>query len=643
MATLTWRNVDAPNFSGALEGYRTASSLLNNAVRGAQDVVGGFQRANSDAADRAILSRTLGIQDPAQYQRALADGTLLGPNGANASLDTLRGLDNRVGTLLDRSTKKQSMEQTAYENQRGRDTNALSDAAAPDIAQARLLARNNDQAGLNQLLQTSPTLRALRPEQLANLVTGVDNLSSNFQSRRGTDASFGQDQWKFGREVRDAADQDAASAALVRVLRTSGNAADAQGNVEAMADQLSPGAFQRLVRGAQGSGYNLYGPVTGTTGAGAAATPNRALGIMTGGAALPDTIRTVGDMVDGKSGLLQANPKGTATGMYQITSDTWKQFAPKALGTDWRNADIRDPQVQDKVGEAIWNSISDSPKGIRNRWASVSEAEAEQLRGAPWDQVRDILSQKESSSTASQILAQQAERLSNNLGAGTAAQLIAERAGQNQAVGLFPELNKLQSDRRDASQVVDGLTGSDGPLRNSNRGQVLDYVNWIVQNSGGRINPAMAGQMLARNIQSADNPIERFGSMVTDIVGAPFGRRVRTANLGDGIRLNDEGVYRMIDEYLQGGTSTRGQAQTSLGATQEMVQSAQEAYNQADAQYRAMLNASQNRPGLIGNLERYKQQRDAAEQALRRVVQSVVNSDTLTPRYDRPVGNSRGQ
>lgn len=641
MATLTWRNVDAPNFTGALEGYRTASTLLGNALGGANDALDVYKQTNAEAADRAILGRALGIQDASRFEQGLADGSILGTNGANASLATLRGLDSRVGTLLDRGTTRQRMEQTNYENMRGRETNALSDAAAPDIAQARLLARNNDQAGLNQLLQSSPTLRALRPEQLANLVTGVDSLSSNFQSRRGTDASFGQDQWKFGREVRDAADQDAASAALVRLLRTSANSDDAQGNVEAIADQLSPGAFQRLVRGAQGSGYNLYGPVAGTTGAGAS-TPSRALGIMTGGAALPDNIRTIGDMVDNKSSLLETNPKGTATGMYQITSDTWKQFAPKALGTDWRNADIRDPQVQDKVGEAIWNSIQDSPKGIRNRWASVTESEAEQLRGAPWDRVRDILSQKESSSTASQILAQQQERISNNLGAGTAAQLIAERAGQNQAVGIFPELNKLQSDRRDASQVVDGLTGSDGPLRNSNRGQVLDYVNWIVQNSGGRINPAMAGQMLARNIQSADNPIERFGSMVADIVGAPFGRRVRTANLGDGIRLNDEGVYRMMDEYIQGGTSTRNLAQNSLGVTQEMVQSAQAAYNQAEAQYQAMLSASRTRPGLLGNLERYKQQRDAAEQALRRVVQSVVNSDSLTPRYDRP-GATRGQ
>lgn len=635
MATLTWRNVDAPNFTGALEGYRTASTLLGNALGGANDALDVYKQTNAEAADRAILGRALGIQDASRFEQGLADGSILGSNGANASLATLRGLDSRVGTLLDRGTTRQRMEQTNYENMRGRETNALSDAAAPDIAQARLLARNNDQAGLNQLLQSSPTLRALRPEQLANLVTGVDTLSSNFQTRRATDASFGQDQWKFGREVRDAADQDAASAALVRLLRTSANSDDAQGNVEAIADQLTPGAFQRLVRGAQGSGYSLYGPVAGTTGAGASA-PSRALGIMTGGAALPDNIRTIGDMVDNKSSLLETNPKGTATGMYQITSDTWKQFAPKALGTDWRNADIRDPQVQDKVGEAIWNSIKDSPTGIRNRWASVTEAEAEQLRGAPWDRVRDTLSQKESSSSASQILAQHQERISNNLGAGTAAQLIAERAGQNQAVGIFPELNKLQSDRRDASQVVDGLTGSDGPLRNSNRGQVLDYVNWIVQNSGGRINPAMAGQMLARNIQSADNPIERFGSMVADIVGAPFGRRVRTANLGDGIRLNDEGVYRMIDEYLQGGTSTRNLAQNSLGVTQEMVEGAQAAYNQAEAQYQAMLSASRTRPGLAGNLERYKQQRDAAEQALRRVVQSVVNSDSLTPRYDRP-------
>lgn len=639
---LTWRNVEAPNLTGALEGYRTASQLLGNAVGGANDALDVYQRTNMDAADRAILNRALTIQDSSRFRQGLADGSIVGTNGANASLATLRGLDTRVGTLQDRGEQQIRMDQTNYENTRGRDSNALLDAAAPDIAQARMFARNNDQAGLNQLLQSSSSLRALRPEQLAGLLNSSDTLASNAQSRRGTDASFNQNQWTFGREVRDAADSDAASAALVRLLRTSGSTADAQGNAEAMADQLSPGAFQRLVRGAQGAGYNLYGPVVGGSGPGGAS-PNAATSIMTGGAALPDTIRTVGDMVDNKGSLLKTNPKGTATGMYQITSDTWKDFAPKALGADWRNADIRDPKVQDSVGEAIWNSARGDAAKIRNRWASLSQAEAETLREAPWNEVRDILSQKESSSKASDILAQATERISNNLGAGTAAQLIAERAGQNQAVGIFPELNRLQADRRDASQVVDTLTQSDGPLRNSNRGQLLDYVNWIVQNSDGRINPAMAGQMLTRNLQSADNPIERGLSMIADVVGAPFGRRVRTANLGDGIRLNDEGVYRMMDEYLQGGTSTQGQAQTSLGVTSEMVQAAQKAYNDADAQYRAMLSASRNRPGLIGNLERYKQERDAAEQALRRVVQSVVNNDTLTPRYDQPVATTRGR
>lgn len=637
---LTWRNVDAPNFAPAFEGLRTASTLLGNATRSGQELVGQFTQARSDAADRAILNRSLGVQDSADFSRGLRDGSIVGPDMANASLATLRGLDSRVGALLDRDVTRQAYDQTGYTNQRGREGDVLLDAASPDLARARAFARQGNQAAVDQLISNSRAIQNLRPGQFNDAVTGVDATSSNFQNRRGSDANFIRDQYGFGRTVQGDQDSDAAAAALLRVRRNSGNTDDATRAVEAEIPNMTPGAASRLISATRDAGYPVYAPVGGTTGAGGGASVSPgstpALGVMTGGAQLPDNIQTVGDIIDNKSSLLRTNPKGTATGLWQITSDTWKDFAPRVLGENWRNANIRDVQVQDQVAKAIWDDAKSSPTKIRNRWASVNADEAARMQNASWEDVRDLLSQKESSTRASEVLTATAqERAQNNLGGATASQLIRERAGQNQSVGIFPELNQLQGDRRDASAVVDSLTQADGPLRGSNRGQVLDYMNWIIQNSGGRINPAMAGEMLTRNLQSADNPLERAGSMIADVVGAPFGRRTRTANLGDGIRLNDRGVYQMMDDYLNGATSTQGQAQNSLAVVNQLVEQAQAQYNAAEAQYQAMLSASQSRPGLRGSLERYKAQRDAAEQALRRVSQSVVNNETLTPRFDQ--------
>jgi hypothetical protein len=647
MAILTWRNVDAPNFSGALEGYRTASQLLSSAVKSGQDVVGAYTQANTDAADRAIMNRALGVQDSGAYRTALASGSLVGSDGQNASMKLLGDLDTRTGTLLNRDVVRENLGQTQYTNQRGQQSDALMDEAGPDAAQARLLARNNDQVGLNKLLQSSPTLQKLRPDQLATLLTGVDSLSTSFQGRRGSDSSFKQSEWRFGNEVRDSKDAQAAQEAWLQIQRDNATPGTVQGAVNARASTMSPGAMARLNNLAKGGGYSINGPVgADAPNMGGPGVPSSgsgggdsSLSIMTGGAQLPDNIRTVGDMVDNKSTLLKTNPKGTATGMWQITADTWTDFAPKALGSEWRSADIRDPQVQNKVAESIWNSARSSGKTIKGRWDSLTQEEANSMQGMSWDQARDIISRKESGAVATEILNQARSRAGNNLGVDLTRQEMRDRAGQNQATGIFPELDALQASRSKSVDVADQLIGEKGPLRGANRGEVLDYINWIVDNSKGRINPAMAGEMLARNVGSADNFAERAGSMLLDVVGAPFGRKVRTGNLtqgSDGIRLKDEGVYQMMNEYLSGGTAVRRTSQQALAAEDQSLEKLRTKYNDADALYREMRAQSKTRPGLAAVLPEYQQKRDALEQALERAISETNSNQTLMPSRDRP-------
>lgn len=655
MAVLTWRNVDTPNFSGATDGLRTASQLLSNAVRSGQDLISGFTQANSDAADRAILNRALAIQDPAAYQAALASGAIVGGNAGDASLATLRGLDTRASTLLDQATSRQGLEkgavaikaanqafdQTAYNNQRLQANNALSDAAAPDLAQARILARNNDQAGLNKLLRSSTTLKALRPEQLSDLLTGVDTLSSNNQARRTNDTNFTQGNWRFNREQRNAADEDAAAKALVDVVRGSVSAGDATRIIDQKADSLSPGAFTRLLNGARGAGYPTFTPIIdggGVSGGG--------VDTMTGGAKLPSSIRTVGDMVNFKSDLLGSNPKGTATGLYQITSDTWKEFGPKALGKDWESADIRDPQVQDKVAQNIWESVKDNPSGMRNRWVSLSDAESREMRGKSWADVRDVISRKESGTNASGLIG---ERQSLNFGGDLANQMIGERAGQMQVNNIAPELVQLQGDRRSAIDVAASLVGKDGVLAGSSKGAITERINKIREDSGGRINAAMAGAMITNSVTGAENRLQRAGAFAARY--SPIGLGLEAAglwtpssgNLAGGVRINDKSVADQVNRYLSGQTSIDAAAQRTFAISKEAVDSAKESYNTAEAEYRSIRSAAKNRPGLADTVERYRERRDAAKQAFEEAQKLVANSDTLTPQYDRPKTNKSGR
>lgn len=689
---LTWRNVDAPNFAPAFEGLRTASTLLNNATRSGMDVVGQFQQAQSDAADRAILNRALGVQDSGQFAQQLADGTLVGPDGGRASLETLRGLDSRVGTLLNRDVTRQGYEQTGYTNQRGRQADSRMDAASPALAEAMLQARLNNQVGVTTALNND-AVRALSPSQLGDASTNIDRATSSSQSRRGSDAGFVRDQYGFGRTMQDDADADAARAALLELRRTSLTPDDATRFIESQTS-MTPGARARLIQGAQGAGFPVYGPLgTGGGGTGvplgsapAGGTTSNAPGltVMTGGAQLPDTIQTVGDIVSNKSALLRGNPRGTATGLYQITSDTWAEFGPKALGAEWRSANLRDPQVQDKVAESIWDQAKSSPARIKGRWEIFKNYTDEQMAAItnrPWAEVRDIVSQGESSTRASEILggAQQQPAVGapanptlspveNNFISNTVRQQIGQRAGENQANRIFPDADRLNASRDTVADVVDRLIDTKGAYRGADRGQMLSYLNRLVAMGNGRVSPALAGEMLARNVigtppalqQAITAPVNAAldlalgtvprglaraytatadalgtGEYVPDAVRNFQGRQIETAPVGGGVRINDEGVYQQLDEYLTGSNFVQQDAQNSVGVSAQVVEAAQAAYNRAESQYQAALLRAPSQPGLRASLERLKQARDAAEQALRRVNQSAANSGTLQPPRNR--------
>ncbi|RYF06341.1 MAG: hypothetical protein EOO77_27045, partial [Oxalobacteraceae bacterium] len=75
-----------------------------------------------------------------------------------------------------------------------------------------------------------------------------------------------------------------------------------------------------------------------------------------GYAAVPANIQTSGQFADWTKGLNREGMKYTAAGVYQITGETWRDFAPKALGPNWRDAKFDDPAVQDAVGKAIYDS-----------------------------------------------------------------------------------------------------------------------------------------------------------------------------------------------------------------------------------------------------------------------------------------------
>ena len=110
MTLLTWQNVPIPDLaSSSQEGYRTASHLLENAVRHAQGVTGQIQAqqdavkaADTATADRLLYEQILAEKDPDVYAEKRRSGELLSRLGDDVSMDMLKFADSREETLRER-------------------------------------------------------------------------------------------------------------------------------------------------------------------------------------------------------------------------------------------------------------------------------------------------------------------------------------------------------------------------------------------------------------------------------------------------------------------------------------------------------------------------------------------------------------
>lgn len=101
MAPLTWRNVDAPNFSNVGDSLRTASALLSNGTSSLSDALASFSKQAQAGDSSAALAAALGYTDDASLGSALRNGTALGGiNPRNINPDVLRSIGERQNALI---------------------------------------------------------------------------------------------------------------------------------------------------------------------------------------------------------------------------------------------------------------------------------------------------------------------------------------------------------------------------------------------------------------------------------------------------------------------------------------------------------------------------------------------------------------
>lgn len=179
MARLTWQNVAAPDIGTAMSGYRAASGMIGEAMRGIQDSFANFQATRDQEANSSVLADALRYTDPKSLNEALASGSLFGGVSPNRlSADTLAALANRQGDLIVNQGRQQANDQNQYTHDRARTQHAASDAARGALASVLSTgARGGDIA--SAYAQNAELLNQLSPEEIQNVFSSGSNLVSN--------------------------------------------------------------------------------------------------------------------------------------------------------------------------------------------------------------------------------------------------------------------------------------------------------------------------------------------------------------------------------------------------------------------------------------------------------------------------------
>ncbi len=684
MATITWRNVDAPSFRDSLDAYRLSAETLAAGIQSAKGGLKEFEdsqiRQESNAFMADLLSRYQ--NNPDALTAALADGSAL------AGVDTNRLNPDALALLRERPRDLQMMEkgaadidQTTVQTMGMRDTNeytnwargeakedrtfveadrdagiavrpiaanfqSLLGAGTPEAeAQARAyLATPEVQGALSKLpVADQIALRTAGSAQIASILGNVMSretiamqpilregarLNNAGQAIQNATGEFGLE---VAREDRTA--QDEAFAAAQIALSAAPDADTARGIL--MSAGLKGRAFNNALALMEGRFPGLVGSISqqaessGSVDTGAS---NRVMNYEARAAgfnSVPADVKTLGQASDFALKVNRAGADSSAMGTFQITGDTMRDFAPRLFGKDWRSKDFT-PEVQDQMAEAIFKSSRGSASALRNRWVSLSLGEAERVRKMPWEQARAIIAKKESGAN---LTASATPRLGAN--PAQAQQItVALRQGQN-AVNSIGSRWLAASDKADVpiTTVVDQLRA--GSFKGVSPEFLTREVRQVMQRTGG--NATQAADILRNSV--TDSGQGTFGRIGRRLYNGTIGQIGEQYNptLPGGKRISEELVNQQVRQVRSGDIEPAAVEQARLGNIQGLIVSAQTNFQAVDAQYKQALAALQRgdqRQNTI--LPRLERNRNTAYQRVIMLEKQLGSESEESSRFRKP-------
>lgn len=612
MSQITWRNVDAPNFSGVGDSIRSFSGLLGDATAGLSDALGNFQTAARQEVGNRVMQNALQYQDPTEYRNALASGALFqGVDPSLISNRTLENLDNRTGNLLDQATQQQALDYNTYRTGRMQDLDARGDAASPALRQLALAYQSGDPNTIARAQQQyGGALDSLPADQVQEIMGRLQNQGSNAIGQR-------RDLFNLGTNMRDDADSQAAIGVLSQIVRGAENPNDARILAEAYSKQLSPTAQARL----QGLLAQQY---PGTYGNNVTSAPGTA-GTRSGspfdvtyqfqGTSKPITQMSIGEVTNHQANMISSQG-ASPVGAYQINKATLEDFAPKVLGENWRNMPLS-PENQDKIGEAIFNARKNG--NLKDTWAALPDSTVGAYKNRTWNEMKGLIAQVEVG--ANPLALQQAVQ-GNQAVSNLATGMIDTRLMENNAVGNVPDYLRTLGDTATPGEVVNRLLEND--FKGADRNWVLARVNEIAQRAG--VSPAMAATVMQRaQTNVPENMIWRGLQGLNPFI---------SNEAGNGTRLNDDAVDQMVGALQRGEPLEQSVRNLSTAQAAQNVQLAQQAYDTALAQLQNTQNKISTGQTALTALLPSRQAAVERAQMMLQAAQQQVTADpqNLAPR-----------
>lgn len=534
MAALTWRNVDAPDFRGSMEGFKEFNRQLNSAFSTAKAGLNEYDQATSDRMNKMLAMELVGIQgDPDEYREKLPE--LLGKYDPNRiSYENMTAANNKVGQLssqaltdLNIESAEDNLEDTRLLRGRREENYAAKKAADPLLTQFYALSSAPDspenQKKLADMIadpEFQKVVQGMGADEFAASMTNAMGLQRGTVGLTGDRMSNTIRSTEFNDSQEDRKDLEVARAAA---FSTIDSVTDPEGFRDAILNNTGLNDRQKAI--AYEYGMREYGsaltPVDfGGGGGGAAVAGGVSFGANSG---TEQQHRAVADVLQGGglsdvvvAGFLgnfaveggfagEEGDGGTAGGIAQWRKERRDNFK-RVIGKDPTKATHAEQakfvlwELDNPDSGALggtWQGRKVGPKEARDLIKNAKDPqEAAKLIDALYER-SDGKARNKRSATAGNMyrMLTSGEVAQANAGGNTA---VALSQNGNTVLEVQQMAVKNWGGETNPGTVAAGLVAEDGDYSGGNKSDMLGWVNHVMKKFG--VNAGTAGAIIQRSV-----------------------------------------------------------------------------------------------------------------------------------------------